>query len=254
MVGAMALSAFFALAGCSAPFAGEAAPTETRTLTPAPVPEGATATPEGTGYPPEVGPDGVTDAERLGVAHEAALANTSHTVRLSTRRERADGTLEAVYERVVRVESPERFHYALTARSDGGERRIERWRSGETGFGAVTTDGNTTYRRLDAPWPPQLVTRSELVRVFELDPSTLAGTRDRNGTTLYRLEGGPGEVSGLSNVGYVAVVTQSGLVQSYSVSYDVADGNRTLSVTVTARFEAVGETTVERPPWYDEAV
>lgn len=251
--GAVAVLVFLAIAGCNAPLADERGPAETATVTPAPLPEESTASGDAGAYPPGVGPDGVTDAARLVEAHDAVLANTSYTVRLTSTREYANGSVQASYERVLRVDPPERFHYVLTVRTERGDRRIERWRGDDTAFSAVTTDGDTTYRRLDAPPRPTLVTRSELARVLELAPSHLAGTETRNGTTLYRLAGGPSDVSGLSNVSYVALVDPRGLLVSYTVTYEVAERDRTRSVRVTAAFDGVGETTVERPPWYDEA-
>lgn len=253
-VGAVAVVLLLATAGCNTPLADESKPPETPTLTPAPQPGTSTPTANASRFPPGLGPEGVTDAERLVDAHTDALANVSYTVRLSSTREYPNGSVQTRYERVVRFASPDRFHYVLTVRSESGDRRIERWRSGDTAFAAVTTDGDTTYRRLDEPQRPTLVTYSELTRVFGLEPSRLADTTIRNGTTLYRLEGGPGDVSGLSNVSYVALVDPRGLVRSYTVTYDVTDRDRTRSVEVAASFGAVGETTVERPPWYDDAV
>lgn len=252
-VGAVVLTLLLAIAGCNAPLGDEDGPTETGTVTPAPVPEASPTTGAETAYPPGVGPGGVTDAQRLVAAHDAVLANTSHTVRLSTTREDANGSVRTRYERVLRVAAPDRYHYTLTVRTGDGEKRLERWRAGEESLAAVTADGETTYRRLETAPPPTLVTRSELARILELAPSRLAGTASRNGTTLYRLEGGPSDVTGLSNVSYGAWVAPRGLLVSYTVTYDVTEGDRTGSVRVTATFDAVGETTVERPPWYDEA-
>lgn len=195
----------------------------------------------------------MTDAGRLVDAHYAVLANTSYTVRLTSTRESTNGSVQTSYDRVLRVAAPDRFHYLLTVRDAGGERRIERWRAGDEAFAATTADGETTYRRLDEPPRPTLVARDELTRVLELTPSQFDGTVDRNGTTLYRLAGGPSDVSGLSNVSYVAMVDPRGLLVSYTVTYEVSERDRTRTVRVTAAFEAVGETSVERPPWYDEA-
>lgn len=253
-VGAVAVVVLLGIAGCSTPLVGERGPTETSTVTPAPLPGESTESEESRQYPPGIAPEGVTDAARLVDAHDAVLANTSHTVRLSSTREYANGSTQTRYDRVLRVAAPDRFHYVLSVQDAGRERRIERWRAGEEALAAVTADGETTYRRLDAPQRPTLVTRSELARVLEIAPSRLAGTETRNGTRLYRLAGGPADVSGLSNVSYVALVDPRGLLVSYTVTYEVSERDRTRSVRVTAAFDAVGETTVERPRWYDEAV
>lgn len=255
LAGAVVVAVLLATAGCNAPLVAEDGPSETTTVTPAPLP-GALAEAgdeAGRGYPPGVGPDGVTDAQRLVAGHEATLHDTSYTVRLTTTREAANGSVQTQYVRELRVATPVRFHYVLTVRDARGQRRIERWRAGDEAFAAETTDGERTYDRLEAPTRPTLVTDAELNRFVGIEPSRLAGTVTRNGSTLYRLVGGPSDVSGLSNVSYVALVDSSGRLASYTVTYEVSQHGETRTVRVEASFEAVGETTVERPPWYDEA-
>lgn len=243
--------ALVATAGCNAPLADDPDPAETPTVTPLPVEERAGGTADE--LAPGLGPDGVVDAERLLGAHAAVLEDDSYTIRLTSTRETTDGSTRTRHERVVRVAGPERFHYVLTTESDDGDRRVERWRDGARAYQATTENGSTSYRSLGAPSPPVLLTRADLLRLFLFVPSDVVDSRERNGTTVHTVTGGPGDLQPLSAVTYRAAVTERGLVRAYEVRYDLAGRNPATSVTVTATVSDVGETTVERPSWVDDA-
>lgn len=253
-VGALLVVALVATAGCNAPLADEPDPGETPTVTPLPVGERAAgATGSTDELAPGLGPEGVVDAERLLGAHAAVLANDSYTIRLSSRRVATDGSASTRHDRVVRVAGPERFHYALTTATDDGDRRVERWRDGEQAYEATTENGSTTYRSLEAPAPPVLLTRADLLRLFLFVPADVVDSRERNGTTVHTVAGGPDDLQPLSDVTYEAAITERGLVRSYEVRYDLSGRNPATTVTVTATVSDVGETTVERPSWVDDA-
>ena len=253
-VGALVVVALVATAGCNAPLADESATAETPTVTPIAVEEraaGAAGTTDE--LAPGLGSDGVVDAQRLLDAHAAVLTNDSYTIRLSSRRETTDGSTPTRHDRVVRVADAERFHYVLTTESDDGNRRVERWRDGPRAYEATTEDDSTSYRSLQAPEPPVLLTRADLLRLFLFVQSDVVDSRERNGTTVHTVVGGPDDLQPLSNVTYEAAVTERGLVRSYEISYDLVGRNPSTTVTVTASVSDVGETTVERPPWVAEA-
>lgn len=253
-VGALLVVALVATAGCNAPLADDPAPAETPTVTPVAVEEraaGAAGTTDE--LAPGLGPDGVVDAERLLDAHADVLANDSYTIRLSSRREATDGSTQTRHDRIVRVAGPERFHYVLSTETDDGARRVERWRDGSRAYQATTENGSTSYRSLEAPAPPVLLTRADLLRLFLFVPSDVVDSRERNGTTVHTVAGGPGDLQPLSDVTYRAAITERGLVRSYEVRYDLAGRNPATTVTVTATVSDVGETTVERAPWVDDA-
>lgn len=250
-IAALLVVALVATAGCNAPLTDEPAAGETPTVTPVAVEERATGQTDE--LAPGLGPDGVDDAERLLDAHAAVLANDSYTVRLASSREPTDGSTATRYDRVVRVASAERFHYVLSTETDDGERRVERWRDGARAYEATTENGSTSYRSLEAPAPPALLTRGDLLRLFLFVPADVVDSYERNGTTVHHVAGGPSQLPPLSDVSYEATITERGLVRSYEVSYTL-DGRRPeATVTVTATVSEVGGTTVERPPWVDDA-
>lgn len=251
-LGTLLLVAFVVTAGCNGPLAGVDRG-DTPTLTPAPVPGDPTPTPRSGELAPGLENDGVVDAARLVGAHTEALTDTSYTARLSTRRAAPNGTVQERYDRVVRVASRDRFRYVLTAETADVERRTDRWRGGDRAYEAVTENGTTTYRSLDALSVPTLLSRQGLVRLFRVLPSQVTDARRSNGTTVYRVVGGPSDLPPLSNVTYEVNVTERGLITSYRVTYEVDAENRRREVTVEATVSRVGATTVDRPEWYDEA-
>lgn len=255
-VGTLLAVLLVATAGCSTPLPADPGPEPgagTETVTPVPVPGDEEATAAGDGLAPGLGPDGVTDAERLVDAHEAAVANASYTVRISSVRRASNGSTRVRYERVLRLAAPDRFHHVVRVETDDGDRRLERWRDGETAYEAVMEDGSVTYRSLEAPRPPTLVSRSALLRLFSGLPSEVTTTHTSEGTAVHRVAGGPRDVLPLSNLSYVALVTDRGLVRFYEVSYVAEGRDRREHVTVEVSVTGVGETTVAPPPWADDA-
>jgi len=251
------------LAGCSAaPGFGPASspPPPDGTVTPAPVPEsGETRTP--TGPIPGVSARGVSDPTRLVSAHEAALANASYTVRLTTTRRSANGTLRSRYRRVVRL-SGSRFHYVLHQTDRAGNRtrtsRVERYGDGDHLYLIATTGTETTYRvheggggapTLAATGPGRL----GLGWLLGLLETNLTDTRTQNGTTLYRLVGGPLEGPPLRNLSLVAFVDARGVVREYHVSYAAVRDGELVRVRVDVAYTDIETTTVARPAWVAEA-
>lgn len=232
------------LAGC-----GAGAPETATPVTPAPVPTDGDRTGVGGGLAPGVDETGIYDADALLGAHFAWLANTSYTVRLSSVRRYRNGSLRARHDRILRVAEDGRFHYVLTVERRGGrDQRIDRWRSGDGAYAAVTVANNTTYRSLDRPRTPRLVTRAELLRLFRFVPSRVSNERTEDGTTRYRVIGGPRDIPPLSNVSYALLLTEGGHIRSYRVTYNTTRQEQLRQVTVTATFSAVGTTTVDLPP------
>jgi hypothetical protein len=250
-VGTFLLALLVLTAGCNAPFGQAPDAGETPTVTPVPVAGGPS--PDAAELAPGLGPGGVTDPERLVDAHSAVLENESYTARLSSRREGANGSGTVRYDRLIRVAGPDRFHYVLSVATPGGDRRIERWRDGATAREVVTENGSTTRHSIESPPRPSLVTRTELLRLFSRLPSSVVDTRKRNGTTGYRVAGGPRDLPPLSNITFAATITGDGLVRWYEVSYTVERRSRQQAVgeretvTVEASISDVGSTTVEPP-------
>lgn len=260
---AVALASLVVLAGC-----GTSAPdTDESTLTPAPVPEAGrpTATAGSGELAPGLRETGVVDPGRLVAAHAATLATTSFTVRQSVVRRYPNRTVASRYETVVRLSADKRrFHYVLRQanRRDGRlhETRIERFSTGEHVFERVRQDGATRYDRVRAPGvraflPANASNRRALERLLDRVDTTVTGRLVRNGATLYRvgIENGRTDAPPLENVSLTALVAESGLVSEYRVEYDVTHGGVRHHVVVEVAYTRLGETTVERPAWVDDA-
>lgn len=242
----VAVALLTVLAGCGSGLSGTATPPTP--VTPAPVPTDGDRTAE---FAPGVNEAGIYDADALVRAHFEALANTSYTVRLSSVRRYPNGSLRTRHDRVLRVAEDDRFHYVLTTeRPERPHRRVDRWQVDGTVYSAVTVANNTTYRSLAQAPPPQLVTRNELIRVFRFVPSRVTGRQVENGTVRYRVSGGPRNIPPLSNVSYVARLSESGRIHSYRVSYATSREDQPRRVVVNATFSAIGTTTVD-PPRYE---
>lgn len=242
----VAVAVLAVLAGCGSGFSGTTTPPTP--ATPAPVPTDADRT---AGFAPGVHETGIYDADALVDAHFEALANTSYTVRLSSVRRYPNGSLRARHDRVLRVSADDRFHYVLTSERPGRpDRRVDRWQVDGEAYAATTVGNNTTYRSLSQSPPPKLVTRGELIRLFRFVPARVTDRQSQNGTVRYRVAGGPRNIPPLSNVSYVAVVSEAGRINSYRVSYATSREDRPRHVLVNATFSAVGTTTVD-PPRYE---
>lgn len=247
-----------ALAGCGGPLAGgsvtdEGLDGETGTVTPVPLPEE-----NGPTEVEEIAPGlsknaGVTDSNRLMHAHAAALANTSYTAVVISTRRAPNGSMGTRYNRSVRVESSDRFHYILRFEARDEPRRTELWRDSEEAYEATTANRTTTYQALEAPPLPTLLSSSDLQRLFNRLPTRVVETAVQNDTTVYTVEGGPRDLPPLYDVRFTARITEQGLIQSYRLNYAVEREETRRTVTVEATFTGVGETTVDRPPWYEAA-
>ncbi|MEF8853937.1 MAG: hypothetical protein V5A24_00330, partial [Haloarculaceae archaeon] len=98
--------------------------------------------------------------------------------------------------------------------------------------------------------------------LFDSIPTSLVGNRSLNETTLYLLEGdraldtdfakaGAGPVS---NVSLSATVDEAGVVRAFDLSYERRVDGELLRVRWQLRYENVGSTRVERPPWVDRTL
>lgn len=247
-----------AVAGCGGPLAGgsgvdEGADGETTTLTPVPLTEENGSTEVAELAPGLSRTAGVIDSERLLDAHAVTLANTSYTAIVVSARRDSNGSVQSRYNRSVRVEASDRFHYVLRFETRDEPRLTELWRDNDVAYEATTANGTTTYQTLDAPPLPTLLSASDLERLFDRLSTRVVETTIRNETSVYLVEGGPRDLPPLYDVRFTARITEQGLIQSYELTYAIEREETRRTVTVDATFTAVGETTVDRPPWYEAA-
>ena len=108
--------------------------------------------------------------------------------------------------------------------------------------------------------------------LFGAVETRVVGDATRNSTTIYRVAATnvtnptafavADDVSDLRNVSFRAQVTPEGFVRAYRIDYNATLGGegvpgatgRTIRVHRVVRYTDLGNTTVERPPWYDEAL
>lgn len=261
-------------AGCNVPEGG-AADEPTRTVTPVPVPAEETLA-------SGVTDEGVVNPRALADAHAGVLAETSYQLTVNrtvrgvngTLRERLLLDLSLTADRTYRTETstagPEAPVFLGSPPANATF-----WSNGSTYVRKLTRDGKTTYNTFSpvegagtwqywartVPFGGQRASpRAFLTRTFRAVDTTVVSRADSNGTTVYRLRGNTTterldeSVAEPRNVSLTATVTEQGLVRSLSLRYvGTVEGER-VRVVRNVTYHGVGETTVERPPWFDRAV
>lgn len=248
------------MSGALTPAAGADAPTADHTVTQANESE----------FPPGLNESAVTDPLALAEAHRETLGNSSYTLTNTITFRRANGSLLTRSTSVTRVAAGGTSFYSASLGSETNASetlgvdnyRIEVW-GNETD--AVVADAfrsdDPSYRtvaREDAPMGPE--TNWELLySAFGATDSVVVDRFERDGTTLYRVvsAGGPDEQSAYpahAGFDWVAVVDSQGVVREFQQTYRTTFEDQPAVVTRTMRVSNLGNTTVERPDWYDEAV
>lgn len=270
----ISLAVLLAVAGCSGLVA-----TPTPTTTPAPVP---TPPPTPTSQPelaPGLTGQGVVAPGRLATAHLDALGKNatgspSYALRSTYVERYRNGTVRARVDTRHAGAATRSYH---RVRWTGHAKRIYGLESPAPSRGqaetfctdgrcllAVTTPDATTYREGGVVGPvfPTVTDRQQVSGLLGTLETAVTGEVVRNGTTYYRLEAtgvaNPAvldfpQEGGVRNVSFVALVSPSGLIRDYRLSYVDERGQVTVRVVRTARFAALGTTSVERPAWYGEA-
>ena len=213
--------------------------------------------------------DGVTDPSNLSSAHANQLRNTSYATALvetTWSENRSTHWHVDAHTRVGANGSPVSFAWNTSGVPPGaGPLTVDvaLWHNGTHSFTRyVDQNGTADYRR-SSPERDLLAGvpgRGSFVRsIFGSVNTTVVERIEDDGTTLYRVVSTSqpryASVSDRprSNYSLSALVDSSGLVHRYHVAYDVHDDGQTLHVSRTWRLSAVGTTTVEQPPWVDEA-
>jgi len=256
-------------AGCSGLLSG-ASPdsgTETATVTPVDVPE--INTQPAPGVPAQDAaadqPSGPVDAERLIAADDRVRSNTSYRLERVAR----IGTLESEGEMVIRrsrqVGADGAIHERLVAEGTEPLRpsvlNSTLWQDADTTATRATLSNGQTVLLTRLPTPPtrHIVGLGLGERVLRDSEFRVSSTG--NGTTTLVVEGHVGlselevpvAVGPPRNATARVTVTPEGLVQRVHVTYDTTYLEERVRVTISHRVVGVGETTVERPDWVDEA-
>lgn len=267
--------ALVALAGCSGLVPG---PEPTPTATPAPVPTVES-------LPPGVGHTGLTDPGALAERHAAHLREAGFTLVTNRTVQDETGALRSAFRTELGV--TESRNYALNATARGpdapvflgdppasaqfwakdGQYLQRRSAGNRTEFGAFQP--SVHYLGAWRLWigsvaldqRPSADARSTL-ESFETEVEGRSSVRGQSRVHLVgqRLTSAAfvDEHASIQNVrrGELrAVVTRSGFVVAYGVWYTgTTEDGETVRVSRIVRYLDVGNTTIERPSWYDEAV
>lgn len=262
------------LAGCNGLTLGENR-TPAPTLTPAAVP-----TDEPTAIPvPRLAPgltaNGVTDSLALGDAHASVLDTRSYTVHERSTTMYANGTVYTRGTTDARLAADDgRYHVVQKGsgvRTDGTSERAL-WSDGKRVIVAETTNDTTAYEvprgREGEPVSPDEVpmvdptNHERIYAYFGAVDTRVTDRESRNGTRRYRVEAT--EMTAPSafevrwrnprNLSLVAFVDSRGLLHEYRLHYTATLNGDVVRVHERVRYTDLGETTVERPRWYDDAI
>ena len=250
-------------AGCGAP--SQSQPSET-TVSPAPVP-----VPEQVA--PGVSTAGISNLSALEQAHYTRLQNTSYTSRSQRTVTVANGTMLRRENLTVRMR-PDRF--SLLRRPEGSPLfrpapiadRFEFWVTEREGLSRVMLrNGSTRYDTqpsANSSFYQEVRTEPGGASVSFIDSSNTRTTQiTRNGRTLYRVTTNTLDENALytrygttdvRNVSLTALVTPEGVIQELDCEFTIQLRDREYTITRSLQYADIGNTTVVRPPWYEEAI
>jgi hypothetical protein len=247
----------------------------TVSVTPAPVPSVETRE----RLAPGLSDDGIENASALAAAHDFELRNRSFTLRMNQTVEYANGSLRGRTVGVVRV-VPDgaafRTNYTITGTpiashtTDFELVRTERWFGGERGLAASTFANDTTnYDRFSAEFGSSIVRSfidngDRYARLLDGARTRVVGRTERDGKTFYRVAASDPSSTALArypslesaeNATLEALVSSRGFVRAHRLAYRATTENgSTLRIVESVRYTDIGDTTVRRPPWYEEAL
>lgn len=266
----VAIAALLALAGCAG--TGVSSSPEL-TVTPAPVPTDARATPAYR-LAPGLAPSGVVDPLALATAHAAVLRATAYEVTLTERSVRPDGTL--LERRTVegRFVGPTRYRLTTSRETARGpDPTSTLYADGERLYERLETRNDTRYylprARFDGRprWPEDpeghQTQRDELYAALAGSTPSYAGPVELDGVTHHRIVAPRAThasflaaweyVDTIETFRFVATVRGDGLVRSYRLHYVATSGGERRIVTRSARWSALDDATVDPPAWYATA-
>jgi hypothetical protein len=269
---AAAIAVLVVLVGCSSLALGPDAGGET--VTPAPVPADD-------GLPPGVDQSGTVDASVLAAAHGDLLEDASYTLTTNRTVRSANGSLRSTLDVELELSAVRNYYANVTVAGPAapvviGEppTRAEYWSDDEVYLRRQAIDNRTVYSRYNGSEAYVGTWRFWLGSVaLDIDPETDLYTTLRSFETRVadRSDGrvhlvgtavssrafvdDQDDVATVENATLHAFVGDDGLVASYHVVYDAVRGDgETVRVRRSVRFDTVGNTTVDRPAWYDEAM
>lgn len=262
------------VAGCSSIAFDGGSGSPDSTVTPAPVP-----TSSDMDSLRGIGPEAVTDPALAGATHGSVLRDTSYTVTSNRTVTDFNGTTRSQVRTRIERQPNGVFRADVTIRGPHAPVLLGRppaqatfWSDGDRYFRKLDRDNKTVYNEftpvngfagtvsfwvnsvaLDGPPGRDATTVFELFRSLRVQETPGAETTAMvTGHELTANESITRRLSAPDDASLVARVRSDGLITAYRLSYTArTDDDTRVRVQRTVRFSAVGETTVERPVWYD---
>lgn len=222
-----------------------------------------------TEFPPGLNESGVTDPLALTDAHRETLENTSYTMLVTSSIRAPNGTVFSQGTTTHRIAAGGDSYVTISAQMSenateafGFDRyHLEVWANGTDAVVARDYPGNeTSYEvlgRSDAPMPPT-TGWERLYSAFGMVNTTYVGEVERNGTTLHKVvstgTGATDDAIAGGTPDYTALIDSDGVVRSFRATQHSTYQGQPVVITRTMRFTEIGDTTVERPDWYGQAV
>jgi len=264
------------LAGCSGVALGPGG--ESETVTPVPVPTDS-------GFPPGLGPSGVEDVSTLAASHAGTLDETSFTVLTNRTVRWPNGSIRSAMNVRLKLSATRNYHADVSVYGSEGSvifgeppTEAEYWANDEVYLRRQEIDNRTVFSRYSTSeeyvgtWRFWLGTialdigpSTDLRRTVGSFDTRVAGQPTVDGEQVVHITGtavtserfvdDQSDAFDVRNATLHAFVTESGFVRSYYVIYeaDLPD-QRTVTIRRSVRFRDVDSTTIDRPPWYDEAI
>lgn len=219
--------------------------------------------------PPGVTEAGVTDPLALVDAHRQALQNTSYTLSTAFTCRQRDGTVfdRGTYTAAV-APGAESYYATASSTSENDTESfgadyhdVAVWANETDAAVARDRAGDApTYEhasRDDAPLSPG--TQWELLySAFDTTDTAVVGQIERNGTTLYKIASTSSPDASSPYAGnlydFTALVDSEGVVHSFHLTHETTIDDQRVIVSRTTQLVQIGNTTVERPSWYQRTV
>ncbi|WP_323192726.1 hypothetical protein [Halostella sp. PRR32] len=220
-------------------------------------------------YPDGAAEDGFDNATAVADTHRSALSNASYALELS--QESAEGNQSQQYDYTVRSNNESKRMVGSTTSvqemegsNDPFEIRSVLYENDTHQHRNVTRNGGSpqvSVRESRTPFAAshESQTNANLVQnLIAAGNYSATEAVQRNGTTLVRYElnefnGTAGSDLNVSNAEGYILVSEAGVVYEAQVSIEGTSGGTELSSAIEFEVTQVGDVTVERPSWVDDA-
>ncbi len=264
---------------------GDQPPSDASTATPTPK-RGVASVP----IPGVTADGGVEEATALARSHVDELRETGYTLRTTRTIHDIDQRLRSSLSLEVTVDTDERYLATVATAGPGAPvllgsppSQATYWSDGDVYLRATSDGEETTYNSFRPPdghastrdyWVNTVpfggqtgTARRYFAAIFEVIPTAITGASPIENTTLYRLRNTDErpleqtseleQMLGLRlvrDITLTAEVDERGIIRSFHSDHTGQTDDRTVRVRRAVSYTDIGETSVERPTWYDRAL